>query len=106
MPGGRSSLQPATAPSSTACVRLAPTAPGSRSIRASPRPAPSSAIFRYPLSEQFATIIGNPPYVRYQDVAEETTRKLLKSDLFDARSNLFLFFIEKCHPPPDSRAAS
>lgn len=51
--------------------------------------------FDYPLSEQFDSIIGNPPYVRFQDVALDT-KKRLKSDLFDARSNLFLFFIEKC----------
>jgi adenine-specific DNA-methyltransferase len=51
--------------------------------------------FDYPLSEQFDSIIGNPPYVRLQDIAA-STRKKLKSDLFDGRSNLFLFFIEKC----------
>lgn len=51
--------------------------------------------FDLPESEQFDTIIGNPPYVRYQDVAVDTRQKL-KSDLFDKRSNLFLFFIEKC----------
>ena len=51
--------------------------------------------FDYPLSETFDTIIGNPPYVRFQDVAVHTRSKL-KSDLFDKRSNLFLFFIEKC----------
>ena len=64
-----------------------------------PRVAPSGVevgdFFDYPLSEQFDTIIGNPPYVRFQDVAVDT-RKRLKSDLFDGRSNLFLFFIEKC----------
>jgi adenine-specific DNA-methyltransferase len=67
-------------------------------IEIDPQVAPAGAVigdfFAYPLNEQFATIIGNPPYVRYQDVAE-ATRKHLKSDLFDARSNLFLFFIEK-----------
>jgi adenine-specific DNA-methyltransferase len=51
--------------------------------------------FDFPLSEQFDTIIGNPPYVRYQDVTVDT-KKRLKSELFDGRSNLFLFFIEKC----------
>lgn len=67
-------------------------------IEIDPRVAPAGAeirdFFSYPLSEQFATLIGNPPYVRYQDVAEET-RQQLQSELFDARSNLFLFFIEK-----------
>ena len=51
--------------------------------------------FDYPINEQFDTIIGNPPYVRFQDVAVDTKNRL-KSDLFDGRSNLFLFFIEKC----------
>ena len=51
--------------------------------------------FDYPLEEQFDTIIGNPPYVRFQDVAVDT-QKRLKSQFFDKRSNLFLFFIEKC----------
>ena len=50
--------------------------------------------FTYPLNEQFDSIIGNPPYVRFQDVSAGT-KKQLKSELFDARSNLFLFFIEK-----------
>lgn len=68
-------------------------------IELDPGVAPAGAsvgdFFDYPLSEQFDTIIGNPPYVRLQDVTVDT-RKKLKSDLFDGRSNLFLFFIEKC----------
>jgi adenine-specific DNA-methyltransferase len=68
-------------------------------IEIDPRVVPAGAqcmdFFDYPLAEQFDTIIGNPPYVRFQDVAVDT-RKKLKSDLFDRRSNLFLFFIEKC----------
>ncbi len=68
-------------------------------IEIDPRVAPAGAeirdFFDYPLSEQFDTIVGNPPYVRYQDVAVDT-RKRLNSRFFDARSNLFLFFIEKC----------
>lgn len=59
-----------------------------------PEGAQVGDFFAYPLSEQFDTIVGNPPYVRYQDVARET-KKHLRSELFDARSNLFLFFIEK-----------
>lgn len=51
--------------------------------------------FDYPVTEKFDTIIGNPPYVRYQDIIPETKIKL-KSSLFDERSNLYLFFIEKC----------
>ncbi len=60
---------------------------------------PSNALnmdfFDYPLEEKFDTIIGNPPYVRYQDI-EMSTKNKLKSNLFDERSNLYLFFIEKC----------
>ena len=51
--------------------------------------------FAYPDSEQFDTIIGNPPYVRYQDIPP-ATRKRLDARHFDGRSNLYLFFIEKC----------
>jgi adenine-specific DNA-methyltransferase len=50
--------------------------------------------FAYPESERFQTVIGNPPYVRCQDIRPETAA-LLKSDFFDGRSNLYLFFIEK-----------
>lgn len=60
--------------------------------------APFSAIvadfFEYPLEERFETVIGNPPYVRYQDIRPRT-RDLLYSTRFDGRSNLYLFFIEK-----------
>lgn len=67
-------------------------------IEPDPRHAPANAIigdfFTYPEHERFATIIGNPPYVRFQDIRPETA-KHLKSALFDARSNLYLFFVEK-----------
>lgn len=53
--------------------------------------------FSYPVSEKFDTIIGNPPYVRYQDILD-STKSLLKpfSAIFDMRTNLYLFFIYKC----------
>ena len=51
--------------------------------------------FTYPVTEKFDTVIGNPPYVRFQDIPE-STRKQLDERLFDGRSNLYLFFIEKC----------
>ncbi len=51
--------------------------------------------FDYPVSESFDTIIGNPPYVRFQEV-DAGTRAKLDMHLFDSRSNLSLFFIEKC----------
>ncbi|HJW02232.1 MAG TPA: class I SAM-dependent methyltransferase, partial [Azospira sp.] len=63
------------------------------------RQAPPQArvmdFFAYPESERFDTIIGNPPYVRFQDIPG-ATRELLRLDHFDGRSNLYLFFIEKC----------
>ncbi|MDR3055699.1 MAG: class I SAM-dependent methyltransferase [Zoogloeaceae bacterium] len=68
-------------------------------IEVDPRVAPAGArvqdFFAYPDSEQFDTIIGNPPYVRFQDIPLATVARL-PMRLFDKRSNLFLFFIEKC----------
>lgn len=49
----------------------------------------------YPLAEKFDTIIGNPPYVRHQDILP-ATRHLLSDVFFDGRSNLYLYFMEKC----------
>lgn len=73
--------------------------PGCTAIEIDPAVAPEGAevmdFFAYPVSERFDTVIGNPPYVRYQDILP-ATRQLLDSDLFDRRSNLYLFFIEKC----------
>ncbi|MDD9867919.1 MAG: class I SAM-dependent methyltransferase [Candidatus Campbellbacteria bacterium] len=51
--------------------------------------------FDYSPSEKFGTIIGNPPYVRHNDI-ENDTKKKLDYKLFDKRTNLYLFFIEKC----------
>jgi len=50
--------------------------------------------FAYPETERFGTVIGNPPYVRFQDIPP-ATRAHLDMAHFDGRSNLFLFFIEK-----------
>jgi adenine-specific DNA-methyltransferase len=60
-----------------------------------PEGAINMDFFDFPIEEKFDTIIGNPPYVRYQDIFE-STRSKLHSNLFDSRSNLYLFFIEKC----------
>lgn len=60
-----------------------------------PKGALNMDFFDYPITEKFETIIGNPPYVRYQDISPETKAKLHTS-LFDERTNLYLFFIEKC----------
>lgn len=51
--------------------------------------------FALPVSLRFDTIIGNPPYVRHQDITVET-KALLDMTLFDRRSNLYLFFIARC----------
>ena len=51
--------------------------------------------FDYEVECKFDTIIGNPPYVRFQDIEEKTKTKISKFDLFDGRSNLYLFFIYK-----------
>jgi adenine-specific DNA-methyltransferase len=50
--------------------------------------------FDYPLTEQFASVIGNPPYLRFRDIPKSTRTKLDMS-LFDTLSNLCCFFIEK-----------
>ena len=50
--------------------------------------------FDLPLTYQYDTIIGNPPYVKYQNILN-TTKEKLNSKLFDERTNLYLFFIEK-----------
>ncbi|MBK6973145.1 MAG: class I SAM-dependent methyltransferase [Sterolibacteriaceae bacterium] len=71
---------------------------GCVAIEIDPRVAPRDAwlgdFFAYPVSKTFSAIIGNPPYVRYQDIRADT-KKLLDCGLFDGRSNLYLFFIEK-----------
>lgn len=51
--------------------------------------------FSYSMDEKFDTIIGNPPYVKYQDIFE-TTKSLLGDYYIDARSNLYLSFMIKC----------
>ncbi|MES2772048.1 MAG: class I SAM-dependent methyltransferase [Pseudomonadota bacterium] len=56
---------------------------------------PSQAEENAALPCRFASIIGNPPYVRYQDIAP-STRRLIGTTQLDRRSNLYLFFIEKC----------
>ena len=79
--------------------------PGCEAVEIDPSVAPQGArvmdFFELPLADQFDTIIGNPPYVRFQDIPLRT-RALLNQDLFDGRSNLYLYFIEKAvrHLPP------
>jgi len=73
--------------------------PGCTAIELDPAHAPEGSLqmdfFTLPTSERFATIIGNPPYVRYQDVTPKTKALLNTNDL-NQRANLYLFFIEKC----------
>ncbi|MCM8596072.1 class I SAM-dependent methyltransferase [Accumulibacter sp.] len=73
--------------------------PSAVGIEIDARHAPTGArvmdFFDYPQHESFATIIGNPPYVRYQDIAQGT-RRLIRRSVLDGRSNLYLLFIEKC----------
>lgn len=72
--------------------------PGCVGLEIDPTHAPVGSLrkdfFAFAEKEKFATIIGNPPYVRYQDIRSSTKAKI-KSTLFDQRSNLYLFFIEK-----------
>ena len=63
--------------------------------------APPGAIvddfFAYPEHEKFDTIVGNPPYVRYQDISPATRERLEASaTVLDKRGSLYLYFIEKC----------
>lgn len=68
-------------------------------IEIDPRHAPAGSrvmnFFELEATERFDTIIGNPPYVRHQDIAPET-RLLTRHSGLDGRANLYLFFIEKC----------
>lgn len=52
--------------------------------------------FSYDINNKFDTVIGNPPYVKYNNINSET-KMLLENynELFDKRSNLYLFFIYK-----------
>ncbi|HNH25287.1 MAG TPA: class I SAM-dependent methyltransferase, partial [Accumulibacter sp.] len=80
--------------------------PFAMGIEIDPRHAPPGArvmdFFALPENERFATIIGNPPYVRYQDIAP-STRQNFRDSLLDGRANLYLLFIEKSlrHLTPD-----
>lgn len=80
--------------------------PGCVAIEFDARVAPPEArvmdFFAYPTDEKFACVIGNPPYVRYQDIPL-STRSLLDGTMFDGRSNLYLFFIAKAVAHLDER---
>lgn len=60
-----------------------------------PKGAKVQDFFSFSTTEQFDCILGNPPYVRHRDI-QAATKRLLDGTLFDRRSNLYLYFIEKC----------
>jgi adenine-specific DNA-methyltransferase len=72
--------------------------PDCDAIELDPEVAPAGAIvmdfFELPPHNKYACVIGNPPYVRAQDISP-TTRSLLDGTLFDGRTNLALYFIHK-----------
>jgi len=49
--------------------------------------------FNFPIDQKFHTIIGNLPSISYKYIPENTKKKLKG---FDKRTNLFVFFIDKC----------
>jgi len=77
--------------------------PGAVGLELDPDHCPPGAqaidFFAYPEREQFDTIIGNPPYVRFQDIPASTQALIARGrygECLDKRANLYLFFIEKC----------
>lgn len=75
--------------------------PGALGIEVDARHAPEGAevmnFFELAGDESFATIIGNPPYVRCQEISPGTRRLALAANsVLDRRANLYLFFVEKC----------
>ena len=75
--------------------RFAATVAIEHDVRFSPPGALVMDFFAYPESEKFDTVIGNPPYVKARDIAEET-RRHFSTQLLDGHANLYLHFIEKC----------
>jgi adenine-specific DNA-methyltransferase len=80
-----------------------PTATG---IEIDPKHCPDRAInidfFQYQPDRKFHTIIGNPPFVKFRNISPDTRGRLDLTRL-DRRSNLYLFFIDRCldHLEPD-----
>lgn len=73
--------------------------PGCVAIELDAKHCPAGAqnidFFSFPEVATFATILGNPPYVKARDILP-TTRYQLHSRLLDGHANLYLYFIEKC----------
>ena len=77
--------------------------PGAVGLELDPDHCPPGAqaidFFAYPEREQFDTIIGNPPYVRFQDIPPATQALIARGRYgacLDKRANLYLFFSDKC----------
>lgn len=73
--------------------------PGALGIEFDKRHCPPNAknmdFFDLHDEEGFDTIIGNPPFVRFQDIHPDTKKKL-DMKRFDERANLYMFFIDRC----------
>jgi len=52
--------------------------------------------FDYVVNNKFDTVIGNPPYVAFKKISNDTKNKF-DMKIFDNRTNLYLFFIKKCY---------
>lgn len=52
--------------------------------------------FDYSQDEKFDTIVGNPPYVTGKKIVKETLSKINSKLITHGKSNLYLYFIEKC----------
>lgn len=59
-----------------------------------PQYALNMDFFDYDISNKFNSVIGNPPFVGFKEILN-TTKAKLNMDLFDKRSNLYMFFIYK-----------
>lgn len=80
--------------------------PSATGIELDPRHCPPGALnidfFSYTPDRPFHTIIGNPPFVKFRNITP-STRERLDLESFDRRSNLYLFFVDRCidHLSPD-----
>ena len=52
--------------------------------------------FDYDISNKFDTIIGNPPYIAGKNIINSTLSKINSNLITHGKSNLYLYFIEKC----------
>ena len=68
---------------------------GTIGLEIDPSVAPEGAVICdfFDYSDTMDTIIGNPPYVRYKDIYEETKKKLPNG--YNMRTNLYVFFIDR-----------